>query len=184
MDRLAAQLDPLSAVLVLAGRGVAELVRMVVDVVAGLLSPGFILVGGIVGVLAAYLVYYLLWITLAGRAFWYVTLPGVASAVACLLVLKACLKCLRASLFEAAYTAPGTQEPARQPAPARPGRGRGRRSGAVQIQPRVSARRWPQPRPRAREAGRKRREPHRCRGCHHGGWVLTRSHACCTPGGW
>lgn len=125
MDRLAAQLDPLSAVLGLAGRGVAELVRVVVHMIAGLLSSGLIPIGGFVGVLAAYLVYYLLWITLAGWAFWYVILPGVASAVACLVVLKAWLKCLHASLFEAAYTAPGTQEPARQPAPSRQGRGRG-----------------------------------------------------------
>ncbi len=112
MDRLAAQLDPLSAALGLAGRGVSEVVRVVMHAIAGLLSPSFILVGGIVGVLAAYLVYYLLWITLAGWAFWYVILPGIAIAVACLVVLKARLKCLRASLFEAAYTAPGTQGPA------------------------------------------------------------------------
>ncbi len=85
---------------------------MVVEVIAGLLSPGFILVGGIVGVLAAYLVYYLLWVTLAGWAFWYVVLPGVAIAVACLVVLEARLRRLRASLFEAAYAAIGLQGPA------------------------------------------------------------------------
>lgn len=110
VDRLAAQLDPPSAALGFAGRGAAEVVR-VVDVVAGLLSPGFILVGGVLGVLAAYLVYYPLWITLAGWAFWYVILPGGAIAVACLVVREARLRRLRAGLFEAAYAALGLQGP-------------------------------------------------------------------------
>lgn len=112
MDRLAAQLDPLSAALGFAGRGAAEVVRVAADVIAGLLSPGFILVGGIVGVLAAYLVYYFLWITPAGWAFWYVILPGVAIAVPCLVVLEARLRRLCAGLFEAAYAALRPQGPA------------------------------------------------------------------------
>lgn len=107
-----AQLDPLSAVLGRAGRGVAEVLRVVVNVVAGLLSPGFILVGGIVDILAAYLVYHTLRVTLAGWVFWYVILPGVAIVVACLVVLEAQLTRLRAGLFEAAYTALGLQGPA------------------------------------------------------------------------
>ena len=50
--------------------------------------------------------------TLANWAFWYVILPGVAIAVACLVVLEARLRRLRASLFEAAYTALRSEGPA------------------------------------------------------------------------
>ncbi|MGI4941227.1 MAG: hypothetical protein ACRYHQ_11835 [Janthinobacterium lividum] len=109
VDRLAVQLDPLSTVFGRAGRGVSEVFRVVV---AGLLSPGFILAGGIVDILAACLIYHTLRVMLAGRASWYVILPGVASAVACLVVFEAPRRRLRAGRFEAAYSAIGVQGPA------------------------------------------------------------------------
>jgi len=112
VDRLAEQLDPLSAVLGFAARGLAEVLRVVVAFMAALLSPGFILIGGIMGVLMAYALYYLVWITLTGWAFWYVLLPGAAAITVCLVVRETRLTRLRTGLFDAACTALIRQGPA------------------------------------------------------------------------
>lgn len=58
VDRLAAQLDLLSAVLGRAGRDVSEVFRVVVNVAAGLLLPGCILIGVVVDIVAAYPIYH------------------------------------------------------------------------------------------------------------------------------
>lgn len=67
-------------------------------------------------------------------------LPGVASAVAYLVLLEAQLRRLRAGLFEAAYTALRLQGPACNSSVApRPGQGRERHPGAVRTHSRTSA---------------------------------------------
>jgi hypothetical protein len=107
LDRLADRLDPASFALGLAGRTAEEIVKLVSGLLEGLLSPGFILIGGIGTVIIGFCLYYFFWFVLAGWAFWHVILPGGAVFVTCSVVRQGRISRLRTTLLEIAQVSLG-----------------------------------------------------------------------------
>ena len=107
LERLAERLDPVSAALGVAGRVASGIVKAVVGVLSAMLSPGVIVVGGVGLVLFMVVAYYVLWLTLAQWALFWVILPGGGAVFACAVVRDARLGRLRAAVLQAAHASLG-----------------------------------------------------------------------------
>lgn len=103
LESLAERLDPTSAVLGVAGRGVLEIVRLVSDILSSALSPNVILVGGVGALLLGVLVYYWLWSLAFTWAVCWVILPGLVAAGVTLAVREARLNRLFTELLRTAH---------------------------------------------------------------------------------
>ncbi len=75
-ERLVERLDPTAALAGVGARGVMGACQAAMTLLDGMLQPGFILIGGIGTILAAYLLYYSLWFLLAKALFLWLFLPG------------------------------------------------------------------------------------------------------------
>ena len=102
LDRLADRLDPLSGVLGLAGGAAEATITVVAGLLEGMLSPGFILIGGIGTIIIGLYVYYMIWVILCGWALWHVILPGGVAFVTCGVARQVRVGKLHAGLLTAA----------------------------------------------------------------------------------
>lgn len=77
------------------------------SVLAAMLSPGVVVVGGVGPALFMVLAYYVLWLTLVRWALFWVILPDGAAVFACAAVCNARLGRLRAAVLQAAHASLG-----------------------------------------------------------------------------
>jgi hypothetical protein len=102
IDQLAETLDLTASLFGGAGRFIAGTVDMVLDMLRSLLTPGFIVVGTLGGIIFVYVFYYILLAVLARWAFWWVVIPGLVTAGFCLGIRNARLCRLREAVLAAA----------------------------------------------------------------------------------
>jgi hypothetical protein len=102
IDQLSETLDLTTSLFGGVGRFVAGTVDIVLNMLRGLLTPGFLVVGTVGGIIFFYVFYYMLLAVLAQWAFWWVVIPGLVTAGLCLGIRNARLCRLREAVLDAA----------------------------------------------------------------------------------
>lgn len=105
IDQLAETLDLTASLFGGAGRFIEGAVDIVLDMLRGLLTPGFIVIGSIGAIIFFYVFYYLILDVLAHWAFWWVVIPGFVATALCFAIRNARLRRLREAVLSAARSA-------------------------------------------------------------------------------
>ena len=105
LDKLAETLDLVASLCGGAGRLLESALRLVIDVLHGMLTPGFIVIGSLGGIVLFYGFYYILLAALAEWAFWWVVIPTVIALVVCHGIRNARLRRLHEAVLAAARSA-------------------------------------------------------------------------------
>jgi hypothetical protein len=111
LNRLAELLDLTTSLFGGTGRFLEGTVEIVLDLLRGLLTPGFLVIGGIGAVFLFYSFYYLLLAALAQWAFWWVVVPSLVGLAVCLGIHRARLSRLHDAVLAAARSALAASSP-------------------------------------------------------------------------
>ena len=111
LNRQAELLDLTTSLFGGTGRFLEGTVEIVLDLLRGLLTPGFFVIGGIGAVFLFYSFYYLVVAALAQWAFWWIVVPSLAGMAVCLGIHRARLSRLHDAVLAAARSALAASSP-------------------------------------------------------------------------
>jgi hypothetical protein len=105
LDALAETLDVVASLCGGTGRLLESGMELLVDILRGLLTPGFIVIGSLGAIVLFYGFYYILLAALAQWAFWWVLIPAVVTVAVCFGIRNARLRRLHEAVLAAARSA-------------------------------------------------------------------------------